>query len=254
MGRCTGRSRTVASAMGDLRTHASRGASAWFIPLPGRATRRAEGDRPRSTRWAAGYPSGLQGVRPGGLPAHPVREALRNPGVARNHKPAVLRRGRTRLGVKPVGVPPSYEPETVAYVSVYASENPRAGPRLRGAVRALTLNQRTSPPTLDAVLATRVGSNPRPDRRAGVRARSGQTLRPDTRADTAGNGSRTFSRGFYNRLEITPTVRRGAAAGAALRFLAVLRRRSLPTRGSPGSKGTQGETGAGNISESGPGG
>src|SRR5215211_3855330 len=33
-------------------------------------------------------------------------------------------KGRTKLGVKPVGVPPIYEPETVANMILYAAENP----------------------------------------------------------------------------------------------------------------------------------
>ena len=33
-------------------------------------------------------------------------------------------KGRTKIGVKPVGIPPIYEPETVANVIVYAAENP----------------------------------------------------------------------------------------------------------------------------------
>jgi NAD(P)-dependent dehydrogenase (short-subunit alcohol dehydrogenase family) len=35
-------------------------------------------------------------------------------------------KGRTKLGVKPVGIPPIYEPKTVANIILYAAENPCA--------------------------------------------------------------------------------------------------------------------------------
>jgi hypothetical protein len=33
-------------------------------------------------------------------------------------------KGRSKLGVKPVGIPPIHEPETVANIILYAAENP----------------------------------------------------------------------------------------------------------------------------------
>ena len=33
-------------------------------------------------------------------------------------------KGRTKLGVRLVGIPPIYEPETVANIMLYAAENP----------------------------------------------------------------------------------------------------------------------------------
>jgi NAD(P)-dependent dehydrogenase (short-subunit alcohol dehydrogenase family) len=66
-------------------------------------------------------------------------------------------KGRTKLGVKAVGVPPLYEPKTVADVILYAAEHDLLS---GGAAQALILNQRLTPRMLDAVLATRAGFAP----------------------------------------------------------------------------------------------
>src|ERR671912_1220185 len=54
-------------------------------------------------------------------------------------------KGRTKLGVKPVGIPPIYEPETVANIILYAAEHPARDLVSGGAAKALILNQRLSP-------------------------------------------------------------------------------------------------------------
>jgi short-subunit dehydrogenase len=69
-------------------------------------------------------------------------------------------KGRTKLGVKPVGVPPVYEPETVANIILYAAEDPVRDLVSGGAAQALILNQRLSPRVLDAILVTRAGFSP----------------------------------------------------------------------------------------------
>jgi NAD(P)-dependent dehydrogenase (short-subunit alcohol dehydrogenase family) len=63
----------------------------------------------------------------------------------------------TRLGVKPRGVAPVYDPEVVARAIVYAAENPvdRLVPGGAGVVTLLA--RRFAPRLLDAVLLTRVG-------------------------------------------------------------------------------------------------
>src|SRR5215213_8271360 len=77
-------------------------------------------------------------------------------------------KGRTKLGVKPVGVPPIYEPQTVANIILYAAENPARDLVSGGAAQALILNQRLSPRMLDAILTTR-GFQPPEDRGAEIR-------------------------------------------------------------------------------------
>jgi NAD(P)-dependent dehydrogenase (short-subunit alcohol dehydrogenase family) len=69
-------------------------------------------------------------------------------------------KGRSKIGVKAVGIPPIYEPETVANIILYAAENPARDLVSGGAAQALIINQRLSPRMLDAVLATRAGFSP----------------------------------------------------------------------------------------------
>ncbi|HEY9698958.1 MAG TPA: SDR family oxidoreductase [Trichocoleus sp.] len=61
-------------------------------------------------------------------------------------------KGKTKLGVKPTGVPPYYEPELVAESIVFAAENPRRDLIVGDAGRVLDLLQRISPALADTVL------------------------------------------------------------------------------------------------------
>ncbi len=135
-------------------------------------------------------------------------------------------KGRSKIGVKPVGIPPIYEPETVANVIVYASENPARDLVSGGAARALILNQRLSPRMLDAILATRAGFSPQKTDEPRSEDDPDNLYGPIPGHDTTRDGFRALSRSLYNWLEMHPTARRGAVAGTALGLLAVLRRRS----------------------------
>ena len=136
-------------------------------------------------------------------------------------------KGRTKLGVKPVGIPPIYEPETVANLILYAAENPVRDLVSGGAAQALIINQRLSPRMLDAVLATRAGFSPQMTEEARSEDDPDNLYAPIEGHDTAKNGFRALSRSFYNWLEVHPVVRRVTAAGMALGlFLGALRRRS----------------------------
>jgi NAD(P)-dependent dehydrogenase (short-subunit alcohol dehydrogenase family) len=135
-------------------------------------------------------------------------------------------KGRSKLGVKPVGIPPIYEPETVADIIVYAAENPARDLVSGGAAQALILNQRLSPRMLDAVLATRAGFAPQKTNEPRSEDDPDNLYAPIRGHDTARNGFRALSRSLYNWLEMHPVVRRGAAVGTALGLMAALRRRS----------------------------
>ncbi len=135
-------------------------------------------------------------------------------------------KGRSKIGVKPVGIPPIYEPETVANVIVYAAENPARDLVSGGAARALILNQRLSPRMLDVILTTRAGFSPQKTEEPRSEDDPDNLYAPIPGHDTARNGFRAFSRSLYNWLQMHPTVRRGAVAGTALGLLAVLRGRS----------------------------
>jgi NAD(P)-dependent dehydrogenase (short-subunit alcohol dehydrogenase family) len=142
-------------------------------------------------------------------------------------------KGRSKLGVKPVGIPPVYEPRTVADIVLYAAENPVRDLASGGAARALIVSQRLSPRMLDAVLATRAGFDPQKTDEPRSEDDSDNLYAPivghDTAKvghDTAKDGFRALSRSLYNWLETHPTLRRGATVGTALALLAALRGRS----------------------------
>src|SRR4028119_699294 len=125
-------------------------------------------------------------------------------------------KGRSKVGVKAVGIPPIYEPETVANIILYAAENPARDLVSGGAAQALILNQRLSPRMLDAILATRAGFSPQKTEEPRSEDDPDNLYGPIPGHDTARNGFRAFSRSLYNWLEMHPKVRRGAIAGTAL--------------------------------------
>jgi NAD(P)-dependent dehydrogenase (short-subunit alcohol dehydrogenase family) len=133
-------------------------------------------------------------------------------------------KGRTKLGVKPVGIPPIYEPETVANIILYAAENPARDLVSGGAAQALIVNQRLSPRLVDAILSTRAGFRPQLTDEPRSENDPDNLYGPIEGHDTVKNGFRAFSRSLYNWLEMHPLVRRGVVAGTALGVLAALRR------------------------------
>jgi NAD(P)-dependent dehydrogenase (short-subunit alcohol dehydrogenase family) len=135
-------------------------------------------------------------------------------------------KGRTKLGVKAVGIPPIYEPETVANIILYAAENPTRDLVSGGAAQALILNQRLSPRVLDAVLTTRAGFGPQKTHEPRSENDPDNLYAPIRGHDTAKNGFRALSRSLYNWLQMHPVVRRGAVVGTALGMLAIKRRSS----------------------------
>src|SRR5215207_5717410 len=135
-------------------------------------------------------------------------------------------KGRSKIGVKPIGIPPIYEPETVANIILYAAEHPARDLVSGGAAQALILNQRLSPRLLDAVLATRAGFSPQKTEEPRSEDDPDNLYAPIQGHDTAKNGFWALSRSLYNWLQMHPTVKRGAALGTTLVLLAASQRRS----------------------------
>ena len=72
-------------------------------------------------------------------------------------KPAVINtpfynNGRTKLGVKPTGIPPYYEPSLVADAILYVAEHPTRDFIVGDVGRVLDVLQRLSPPLVDSLL------------------------------------------------------------------------------------------------------
>ncbi|MBW4498921.1 MAG: SDR family oxidoreductase [Scytonema hyalinum WJT4-NPBG1] len=64
----------------------------------------------------------------------------------------LFNKARTKLGVKPVGVPPLYQPSLVAKAIVEAAENPKRDVVVGDAGKAILLAQRISPGLVDAYM------------------------------------------------------------------------------------------------------
>ena len=134
---------------------------------------------------------------------------------------------RTKLGYKPMGVPPIYEPSTVADVILYAAQK---GPRelvSGGAAKAMLLTQRLSPRLMDALLL-RTGFESQKTDEPKAQGAPDNLFGPIEGHDTVEGdfGDRVHPRSLHDWLEIHPAVRRGLLAGAALGTLAALRARS----------------------------
>jgi NAD(P)-dependent dehydrogenase (short-subunit alcohol dehydrogenase family) len=61
---------------------------------------------------------------------------------------------RTKIGVKPQGPPPFYQPKVVADVILYAAEHPVRDMIAGGAAKGMVLGQKLAPDLMDAMLAT----------------------------------------------------------------------------------------------------
>ena len=125
-------------------------------------------------------------------------------------------KGRSKIGVKPVGMPPIYEPETVTGVLLHAAEHPERDLMAGGAAAALALNQRLSPRLLDAILSTRAGFSPQMTEEPRSEADPDNLFGPIDGHDTAKNGFRALKSSSYNRLQAHPTLRKGVLAGTIL--------------------------------------
>jgi NAD(P)-dependent dehydrogenase (short-subunit alcohol dehydrogenase family) len=139
-------------------------------------------------------------------------------------------KSRTKLGYKPMGVPPIYQPSTVADVIVYAAEK---GPRelvSGGAAKAMLLSQRLSPRLMDALLM-RTGFESQKTDEPKPEGAPDNLFGPIEGHDTVegGFGDRAHPRSVHDWLETHPAARRSLLAGATLVPLALLRRRSRRT-------------------------
>ena len=136
-------------------------------------------------------------------------------------------KSRSRLGVKPMPIPPIYQPSTVAPVILHAAEYPVRELVAGGAGKALLATQRISPRLLDAVLV-RIGfRTQRSDQEKDEDA--GDNLEAPLRGWGRTEGS--FSRGALSRSAYNWVETRGWLRRVAPRALAPprLRDRSEPS-------------------------
>ncbi len=139
-------------------------------------------------------------------------------------------KARTRLGVKPRGVPPMYQPQLVADAILHASEHPTREIVVGGAGRALIAAESISPSLANAVVSLIAFQGQRTDE-----------PKPETAPDNLHQSLEGFDRSegdfsdearqtsFYTWLATHPGVGR-ALTGAALGAVALLVARALNNR------------------------
>lgn len=64
----------------------------------------------------------------------------------------LFNKGRSKLGVKPVGIPPVYPPELVAEAVLYCAEHPTRDFVVGGAAQMMVNGERLSPRLMDATM------------------------------------------------------------------------------------------------------
>ncbi len=143
-------------------------------------------------------------------------------------------KARTKMGVKPMGMPPIYQPNTVADAILYAAAHPVRDIVVGGAGKTIVAMQRLSPRFLDWMMTP-----------IGVKAQ--QTNEPKS-ADAPNNLFRPVPQyshvegDFSNQsmpfsvsdwLDFHPIARRAALVGTAAGIIAMRRKRSAKRNGDP---------------------
>ena len=133
-------------------------------------------------------------------------------------------KSRTKLGYKPMSLPPIYPPSTVADAILYAAERAPRDLIVGGAGKGMLLTQRLSPRLMDAFML-----------HAGFRWQQTDEPKPEGAPDylfgpvedderVEGDlGGWSLSRSLSTWLDTHPAAKRGAAVGVALVALAALR-------------------------------
>jgi short-subunit dehydrogenase len=130
---------------------------------------------------------------------------------------------RTKLGVKPMGVPPIYQPNTVADVVLYAAEHPTREIVAGGAGKAMLLTQRISPRLMDRLMLYAGFDSQKTDEPKHEDDPHNLFEALDEHRIEGDFSDRSHSRSLHNWLETHPLVRRAVLAGMALGTAKLLR-------------------------------
>ncbi|MDZ7957836.1 MAG: SDR family oxidoreductase [Aulosira sp. DedQUE10] len=129
---------------------------------------------------------------------------------------------RTKLGVKPTGVPPYYQPSLVADAILYAAEHPTRDFVVGDAGKVLDLLQRISPPLADSLLLAIAFKGQRTNEPKSEDAPN-NVFEPITGYDKVEGDFRNLSiPSFLESLDMNPPLKWGALAFAALGIAALV--------------------------------
>ncbi len=140
-------------------------------------------------------------------------------------------KARTKVGVKPVGAPPIYQPGTVAQAILYAAQHPVREMIVGGAGKGILATQRMSPRMMDAALL-RVGwwiQKTRERRSPDHPNNLQEPIRGDDR--TTGDFSRWALRhSLYTWMQRHPLIKRTTLIGTAVTTAVMLAGRNEPNK------------------------
>ncbi len=135
-------------------------------------------------------------------------------------------KARTKLGVKPVAPPPIYQPRIVADAILHAAEHPVRDLVVGGAAKALLTSQAISPRLVDALMK-RIGFGIHYTDEPKFEEAPDNLFAPIEGHDTVEGSfsNRAHSTSFQTWLELHPTAKWSAVAGASLLAPSILRPR-----------------------------
>lgn len=129
-------------------------------------------------------------------------------------------KARTKLGVRPMGVPPLYEPEAVADAIVYVAEHPTRDITVGDAGKAIALLQRLSPELVDLYMVNTAFEGQRTDQPKSEDAPD-NLYEPLSGFNTARSNFQTTP-SISTWLDTNPSIKWGAIAVGALGIAAIL--------------------------------
>lgn len=136
-------------------------------------------------------------------------------------------KARTRLGVKPQGVPPIYEPHLVAEAILYAAEHPTRDLIVGGAGKLVELGQRLSPKLMDLFISLVGFKGQRTDEEKGANAPSNLFKPLKGFNQVEGEfAAQALQHSTYNAIKQSPAIK-SIAAGTLLGAAAFLAFRAL---------------------------
>lgn len=134
---------------------------------------------------------------------------------------------KTKLGVKPTGLPPYYQPSLVTDAILYAAENPTRDYIVGDVGRVLDILQKISPELVDAILLS-ISFDGQKTKEFKSEDAPNNLYEPISGYDRVkGDFSSRVIPSFLDSLDKNPSLRVGAVALAAAGFLALLNGKSL---------------------------
>jgi len=134
-------------------------------------------------------------------------------------------KARTKLGVKPKGFPPMYEPGVVADAILYAAEKAPRDIVAGGAAKGMILTQRLSPRLMDLLMRRGAFGTQMTDEPKDETAPDALYSPVDDNRTQAGFGGQALSRSLPTWLDTHPAAKAGLLLAAGLGTAAVLRAR-----------------------------